>query len=336
MITYTGLVTLMAMYMPWAVITAYDGDSKTFSKELRPSRVQVKPIGETADTVQLTSLLPQIHEILGDTPIRQVVINNPGDRNSRVNVYKDTGETVTDRRTAIVFNAVDGKLMNSGVEPDSGAQNTHDTLIALHTGRFSAPALRLLFFVSGILGCAMIATGTLLWANKIRQKQQKQLKQGNKATLGLRLVEGLNLTFIAGLPLAASAFFYANRLLPLDMVNRAQWEANSFFLVLVTLGVIACFKRTLSVWRAVLALSGLSLIAIPVLNALTSDSNLLSNMSQGQWSLAGFDIICSIIGLSLLFARSKLSQRHKQPAKRQHDAPRTGFPLGSSAMNKEA
>ncbi|GIU19413.1 peptidase [Shewanella sp. c952] len=336
MITYTGLVTLMAMYMPWAVITAYDGDSQAFRKELRPSRVQVKPIGETADMVQLSSLLPQIQQILGDMPIRQVVINNPGDRNSRVNIYKDTGEMVTDRRTAIVFDAVDGKLLNSGVEPDSGAQNTHDTLIALHTGRFSGPALRLLFFISGIMGCAMIATGTLLWANKIRQKQQKQLKQGNKATFGLRLVEGLNLTFIAGLPLAASAFFYANRLLPLDMVNRAQWEANSFFLVLAILGVIACFKRTLSVWRAVLALSGLSLIAIPLLNALTSDSNLLNNMSQGQWSLAGFDIICSIIGLCILFARSRLAQQQKQPVKPQHNDSMSHLPLGRSAMNKEA
>ncbi|MCL1051697.1 PepSY domain-containing protein [Shewanella abyssi] len=306
MITYTGLVTLMAMYMPWAVVTAYDGDRKAFSQELRPSRVQVKPVGEAADTIKLASLLPQVRELLGNIPIRQVVVSNPGDKNSRVSVYKDTAEAVTDRRIAIIFDAVDGSLLSKGVEPDSGAQNTHDTLIALHTGRFSEPVLRLFFFLCGVMGCAMIATGTLLWANKIRQKQHKLINQGEKASVGLRLVEGLNLTFIAGLPLAASAFFYANRLLPLDMLNRAQWEANSFFIALAGVAVIACFKRTLPVWRYVLALSGTSLIAIPLLNAMTSNSDLLSNINQAQWSLVGFDSMCLVIGLSILFARTKL------------------------------
>ncbi|MGS0682466.1 hypothetical protein ACVBIL_15040 [Shewanella sp. 125m-7] len=42
----------------------------------------------------------------------------------------------------------------------------------------------------------MITTATLLWAVKIRQNQQKQIKQGAKTSFGLRLVEGLNLTFI--------------------------------------------------------------------------------------------------------------------------------------------
>lgn len=317
MITYTGLVTLMAMYMPWAAITAYDGDTKAFRQELKNRPAQVIPLGESAKTIQLTTLLPQINQLFDNKPIRQIVVTNPGDKNSRVSVYKDTGETVTDRRVATIFNAVDGTLLNKGIEPDSAAQNTHDTLIALHTGRFSGPVLRLFFFICGVMGCAMIATGTLLWANKIRQKQHKQINQGEKASFGLRLVEGLNLTFIAGLPLAASVFFYANRLLPIDMINRAQWEANSFFIALTIIALVACFKRTLAVWRYVLALSGSSLIAIPLLNAMTSNSDLLRNINQAQWSLVGFDIMCVVIGVSILFARRKLlSQQLKLPTGR--------------------
>lgn len=316
MITYTGLVTLMVMYMPWSVITAYEGDFKAFSKELRPSRVIVKPVGIEAQTVSLSSLLPQVQNIWGQAPLKNVVINNPSDQNSRVNFYKETGETVTDRRTAIVFNGTNAQLLNPGIEPDSGVRNTHDTLIALHTGRFAEPILRALLFICGILGCAMIATGTLLWAVKIRQKQQKQLKQGAKASLGLRLVEGLNLTFITGLPLATTAFFYANRLLPVEMVNRAQWEVNIFFIALATVAIFACFNRTLTAWRLIMTITAAGLITIPALNALTSSSHLFSNIAQGQWPLVGFDLMCVLIGLSLIFARTKLVAKHSVTLKR--------------------
>lgn len=306
MITYTGLITLMMMYMPWGVMTAYDGDFKSFRKELSPSRVQVQPVGIEAQTVALSLLLPDVERIFKDSTIKQVVINNPSDKNSQVNFYRDTGETVTDRRTAVVFNGTTGELTNPGIEPDSGAQDTYDTLIALHTGRFAEPLLRALFFISGFLGCAMITTGTLLWAVKIRQKQQKQIQQGAKASFGLRLVEGLNLTFIVGLPFATAAFFYANRLLPTEMLNRAQWEVNCFFIALAAMGLLACINRSRNAWRIALAVTGSLLIAIPVLNAFTSNSHLFGNIAMQQWPLVGFDLMAVIMGFALFFARVKL------------------------------
>ncbi|WP_108944193.1 PepSY-associated TM helix domain-containing protein [Shewanella halifaxensis] len=309
MITYTGLVTLMMMYMPWGVMTAFDGDTKSFRQQLNPSRVQVKPIGVEAELVSLSMLVPQVKQLWTDDPIKQVVINNPGDQNSKINFYRDTQEAVTDRRTAISFNGVTGELTSRGIDPDSGAQNTHDVLIALHTGRFAEHWLRALFFISGILGCAMITTGTLLWAVKIRQKQQKQIKQGAKASFGLRLVEGLNLTFISGLPLATAAFFYANRLLPTDVINRAQWEVNCFFITLAAVGVLACVNRTKAAWRFTLALGGVALCAIPLLNAVTSNSNLIDNIASHQWPLVGFDLMCVLLGAALFFARGKLNTK---------------------------
>ncbi|MGS0729603.1 PepSY domain-containing protein, partial [Shewanella sp. 0m-11] len=223
--------------------------------------------GIAAQTVSISALLPEVNTLWPHDPIKQVVVNNPSDQNSKINFYRDTGQAVTDRRAAIIFNGINGELLNAAIEPNSAVQNTHDTLIALHTGRFAEPLLRALFFICGILGCAMITTGAILWAVKIRQKQQKPLKQGIKASLGLRLVEGLNLTFIAGLPLATASFFYANRLLPVELVNRAQWEINIFFIALAAVALLACFNRTLTAWRAVITLSATALMAIPLLNA---------------------------------------------------------------------
>ncbi|MGS0726352.1 PepSY-associated TM helix domain-containing protein, partial [Shewanella sp. 0m-11] len=69
MITYTGLVTLMVMYMPWGMMTAYDGDAKSFSKELRPSRVQTQPLGIAAQTVSISALLPEVNTLWPHDPI---------------------------------------------------------------------------------------------------------------------------------------------------------------------------------------------------------------------------------------------------------------------------
>ncbi|MPY22540.1 PepSY-associated TM helix domain-containing protein [Shewanella sp. YLB-07] len=311
MITYTGLITLMFMYMPWAIVTNYDGDNQAFRAELNPSRVQTKPSGQDANLISAASLLPQVKRYWGEAPIKQVIISAPHNSNSRISFYRNNEQLVTDKRTQIVFNGVTGELITMSPMEESATHATYDTLMSLHTARFSDFILRLFFFFCGLLGCAMIATGALLWAVKIRQKQQKQINKGEPASFGLRLVEGLNLTFIAGLPLATSVFFYANRILPLEIQDRAQWEADSFFIALGLVGLLACFNRSLSSWRLVLSIGGLGLISLPLLNALTSPSNIIDNIVSGQWALVGFDLLSCLLGLGLLFAIKKLNTSSK-------------------------
>ncbi|EDQ01208.1 hypothetical protein KT99_16971 [Shewanella benthica KT99] len=250
-----------------AVVTNYDGDNRTFRAELNPSRVQTKPSGQDAKLISVASLLPQVKRYWGDAPIKRVVISAPHDSNSRISFYRNNGQLVTDKRTQMVFSGVTGELISMSPVEESATHATYDTLMSLHTARFAGYFLRGFFFICGLMGCAMIATGALLWAVKIRQKQQKQISKGKTASLGLRLVEGLNLTFIAGLPLATSVFFYANRMLPLELPGRAQWEADCFFITLGLVGLLACFTRSLSSWRLVLSLGGLGLIFLPLLNA---------------------------------------------------------------------
>ena len=307
MITYTGLITLMFMYMPWGVFTNYDGDNRAFRAELNPSRVQTKPSGQDAELISAASLLPQVRSYWGEAPIKQVVISSPYDQNSQISFYRNNEQLVTDKRTQIIFSGVTGELITMTPIEESATHATYDTLMSLHTARFAGSTLRGFFFICGLLGCAMIATGALLWAVKIRQKQLKNISKGEAASIGLRLVEGLNLTFIAGLPLATSVFFYANRMIPLGIQDRAQWEVDSFFITLALVGLLACFNRTLASWRWVLGLGGLSFITIPLLNAITSPSDLIGNIINKQWILVGFDLLAFVIGLGLLFAVKKIN-----------------------------
>ncbi len=71
----------------------------------------------------------------------------------------------------------------------------------------------------------MVASGVVLWAVKERPKHAKSGRTG----FGLRLVDALNIGTVAGLPIAFAAYFWGNRLLPLDIAERASAEANVFF-----------------------------------------------------------------------------------------------------------
>ncbi|MBP0644571.1 PepSY domain-containing protein, partial [Mycobacterium tuberculosis] len=48
MITYTGLVTLLFLYMPWGIQAVYQGDEKAFNAELATRAPRVKPSKESA------------------------------------------------------------------------------------------------------------------------------------------------------------------------------------------------------------------------------------------------------------------------------------------------
>ncbi|MFB2761397.1 PepSY-associated TM helix domain-containing protein [Shewanella xiamenensis] len=307
MITYTGLITLMLIYIPWTVSTAYPEDNQAFLKELNPARQTEKASGIYAEQVRLSQLLPQVQAEWGNAPIKQVIVSYPQDKNSQVTFYQNTGKEVTDESTLLVFNGVTGELKYASPHEVSGTVATYDTMMSLHTARFAAPLLRILFFFCGLLGCAMVATGTLMWAIRLRQKQQKAIDKGEKPSSGLRLVEGLNFMFILGLPLGAAAFFYANRILPADFATRSAWEVHSFFIALGAMGVWAFFGRSRRDWQIALVLIGTLYCALPILNALTSPSHFIDNIQSQQWALVGFDVLAVLIGVVMLFASTKLS-----------------------------
>ncbi|MCU8061197.1 PepSY domain-containing protein [Shewanella sp. SM55] len=316
MITYTGLITLMLIYIPWTVNTAYSGDNQAFLKELNPARQTEKAAGISAPQVQLSQLLPQVKAAWGDAPIKQVIVSYPKDQNSQVTFYQNTGKDVTDEANILIFNGVNGELKYASPHEASGASATYDTMMSLHTARFAAPLLRFLFFFCGLLGCAMIATGTLMWAIRLRQKQQKLIDKGEKPSFGLRLVEGLNFMFILGLPLGTVAFFYANRLLPTSFASRSEWEVHSFFIALAAMGVWAFLGRSRRQWQTALRLTGTLCCALPVLNAFTSPSNIIDNIQSHQWALVGFDVLAVLLGGAMLFASKRVTLIAKAPTKR--------------------
>lgn len=165
-----------------------------------------------------------------------------------------------------------------------------------HMAWFAGTGLRWLLFISGLLGCVMIATGMVLWAVKRRTRHEKE---GIAPSFGLRLVERLNIGVLVGLPVGVAAYFWANRLLPVTMFERAEWEAHVLFLTWAWVLLYVALRPIKKAWLEALWLATAAFGLIPLLNALTTDKHLGATIPHGDWVLAGIDL--TMLGLAAVF-----------------------------------
>lgn len=140
----------------------------------------------------------------------------------------------------------------------------------------------------------------------------------------LRLVEVLNIASMAGLLGAVAVFFWVNRLLPVEMAGRADWEVNSFYVAWGLSLLHAMVRRGRAAWVEQLALAAALFGAVPLLNALTTPWHLGVTLAEGDWAMAGFDLACLASGLLLGWAAWKMQRaeaRGQQRARSTHLEP---------------
>jgi len=296
MITYSGLVFYHFEYLPGIMAVSMGGDKDARQEmfdHLRPGVERSGPSGIPAPLASLDGPITAAQQRWGPGAIRYVEIRNPGQSNAVVTIGRRT-EGMARHSDTLKFDAVTGEAREAPPAPPAD-EVLASTLLALHEGRFAAYPLRWLYFFSGLLGAAMVATGLLLWARKRRSR----LKAGQAVPRSLLFIERTNIAIIVGLPLGVVAYFYANRLLPVGMDMRAAWEMHVLFLTWAASFVHSGARATLRAWREQVALLAALLLALPVVNALTSPVHLVQTLPAGDWIRAGFDLFCIGAGVAI-------------------------------------
>lgn len=333
MITYTGLVFFAITYLPAARDALY-GDTpaqrQAYVQELRGPARDDLPV--SAPRVPLPTLVARL-EAEWDGRVASLQMVHPRNATPYIDVRRADASGLHVERPVLRLSALDGTPLARPA--DDTTTRVRSTLFALHEGLFANWWLRWLYFISGLLGCAVIGTGLVLWTVKRRQQHRTRSADAGSFTaranaLGLRLVEGLNAGTLVGLPLGLAAYFWANRLLPLALHERAEWEVHSLFLVWGWALLYACGRPVKRAWLELLSLAAVAYGAIPLLNALTTDKHLARTMAQGDWALAGFDL--AMFGLAALFAGVALKLKNKWRAAGVPAAP----PSGAARMSKRA
>jgi uncharacterized iron-regulated membrane protein len=331
MITYTGLITLMALYMPFGEQAAYKtpAQRQELTAQLNTFIQPGKATGQAAPLAPVDDMVRQAQARWGEGNVGRVTATNAGDAAARVSVTRGEAGRVTMSPQYMLFDGVSGKLLE--VKESVGpAAETRGVLYSLHLGRFSDLHMRWLYFIVSLAGTAMVGTGLVMWTVKRRQK----LGDPARPHFGFRLVEKLNIASIAGLSIAMAGFLWGNRLLPQGMAERTAWEVHVFFIVWALTLAHAMLRPSRRAWIEQFWIGAAALALLPVVSALTTDRPLWRSLAQGDWVFVGFELMLWVLaGLHGWLAVR--TARHQGPKRRAARAPAAPVVPAGAAMAKE-
>ena len=304
MITYSGLIFVIFTWLPLIGIGSYGFDIGKVMSEFKQvnGEIHAEHSGEAASLIPLQTILNNAEEHIKLDDVRHIKIDHPGDTNAVVKITVNS-ESVNRFRENIIFDGVTGELLKHNKVSSSAPVSVSETFLGLHEGLFAGLSLRWLYFLSGLLGMGMIATGAIYWVIK-RQKSSTEQQY-----FGLRLVSALNIGTIVGLPIAIAAYFLANRLLPIDMAARAEWEVHSMFIVWLIALLYPIIRPAKKAWLEQLWFAAFSFVAIPVINALTTERGLINSFKDNDWVYVGFDMTSLFFAVAFLISALFLQRR---------------------------
>ncbi|MBJ7375345.1 PepSY-associated TM helix domain-containing protein [Sphingobium sp.] len=215
MITFTGLLTLASLNMPWAIAAGYGADVATLYSDLTPGTVSREASGTKAPLAPVGPMLAQAQRYFGGAPVGRVYIFNPGDAAAVVTIYPVEVGAIGTLPAEISFDGATGKVLKAWTEKRAGVR-AYQTIYGLHMAHFAPLLTRWLYFLGGAMLTLAIASGMILWI--VKRRERAPLSIGN------RLLERLNVGALVGVPIGMAAFLIANRLLPLGLAERAQQE----------------------------------------------------------------------------------------------------------------
>nr|WP_202385428.1 PepSY-associated TM helix domain-containing protein [Altericroceibacterium endophyticum] len=306
MITFTGLVTLAVLYMPWGIAANYASPS-SFYESAFATPPEVERSGNPADLAPVEEMLSTAEAHWNGARPGSISVSNPGDETAVVTITRAADAAIGAKGETLAFKGATGEPIQESL-PKGPALQTQSVMIGLHAGRFADWGLRWLYFLSGIGGTIMVGSGLVMWTAKRRSR----LDNPARPHFGFRLVERLNLVAITGFSAGIANYFLANRLLPLTMEGRAEWEVNCLFLTLAAVALLSVLRPIRKCSIEMLSVTALLYLAVPVVNAVTTNRGLGASLLNGDYIFAGFDL--AMLLLASLFAYATHKLRSRQPA----------------------
>ncbi len=302
----SGLVIFIAIYFPAVISSAYDGDRAAFYKEafgIYRTNTSGEPASQSL--APLDDMVAEASRRWNGEPPQLVRVWHPNDAEAYVEVRHSVKKSVSYKLDAVYFDGIMGAVLH---EHSSGPVVSVQRFIAgLHFIQFEHWPLRWIYFVLGLSGCVMIATGYIYWLETRRKRHAAQ------GLPGVRIVEGLTVGSVSGIVIATLAFFVANRLLPFDTSfvgqDRAALEVWAFYLVwLVTFA--HAWARPGRAWREQCwTIAGLAVLAV-VLNAATTGDHLVRSLAHRHlWPVAGMDLLLLVGAAVALLIALRLARR---------------------------
>jgi len=315
MITYSGLILLMFSTMLPVPASSFG---------LNPEKLRQvydtvfsdgdhgRGSGIAATSLPLLELYNLDHSKNSGATIAYIAVEHWGDEKAVVEVGK-LAHTGLNPFDVSYYQAASGESFKA--EPQLRDNflglSFYHAMEKLHEGLFAGPWLRWLYFLSGLMGAGMVATGSIFWAVKRRHAHEK----AGFDSRAVRWVENINIGVIVGLPIAIGAYFLISRLLPGTLESRVDWEMHSLFVVWF-LAVLHPFLRRRQcdlsqLWAEQCKVAAVVYVSIPLVNLMTSEAHLGMSLKYHDWTLAGFDLFALVVAVCCAYSANKINGRQR-------------------------
>ena len=327
-IAYTGLVIWWPDTMPAGVRLFY-GDQRALFMDLGGAHWREPDTGTPA--LRRTALpdLPRLYtdasarlarDTGGTDHIARVKVRHPGRANAEVTFfggYHYDGLAFSAARE-YRYDGTTGQFGGTRREDEmAGSGDAPIPLLAgsvlrsLHMARFGGAMVDWLYFLCGLGGAGVVATGLLLFS--VKRRTQKRNEFGVHTRRVHDLIDRLNVAATAGLCVACIGYLWANRLLPAQLDERHEWEIGAFFAIWAGTALHAALVVPRQAWRSQLVGAGWLCLGLPVLNALTTSWHLPRYIAHGDWRAAGVELGAMACGAGLLRTATYLRRRDGMP-----------------------
>jgi uncharacterized iron-regulated membrane protein len=320
MFAFTGLLIFAAIYFP---VSDTMLEPVALSHAQAAAEKQGLPFAAAGRPAALAPVDPMVAEAKRRWAARGMpgevgflAVNHAGDANSYVSIFRAGSDRVTSVGQGVHFEGPTGRVLYEE-PPPTVVSGINEFLMGLHLQHFEHWLLRWFYVLGGLSGCVCIGTGLIFFVGK------RKARHASQGIVGARWVDALAVAAVTGAPIAAVFMLVANRLLPLGLAERAQWEARSFWfawLVALLHGAVrsgAVQRAGISpAWREQCwAIAALASAAVG-LNWWTTGDHLVKTISDGYWPVAGFDLalLCSAVLAAAAAKRLGQRERHQLAA----------------------
>lgn len=312
MYAITGLIfNLIVVYQVAFVVFVYQGDKDEMMVDAGFLQFTPEPAAKQAMDMQAADkVVKDIQQKYG--PASFLRLYNYGDYNAVIQFFGQRPANFAPRYKIHVRVRDGAILKQSGLAEMNNFRQGRSVLSSLHFGNFAGFDLRVLYFILGLAVTAMMIIGNMLWINKRRNNR----KVSDKVT---DFVSNLTLGVCCGMILATTTGLLAERVMPTNILARADWVIGVFLLTNLAMAIYSfCIQDKKRFIATTLYSSAIALFATLISSWAMFSSTLLQLWSQGVHSVIGVEVGLLLAAITCLLTAYKvnpqLTTAEAQPA----------------------
>lgn len=290
-LSFSALAIYISMYSPWSMNHHFDKGLRTIDRQISTRLSIVSPTNESVSPIEsFDHIAKKITEVWPEAnAIGRISYRLPSDANGRIIVTRQHSQSLSNKSESIAFYPHSGEIVEQQA-PEQFARMFRRVFYGLHEARFASAPLRALLFFMGVASSFLIASGLIMWLNK-------RLEKVKKRHIGHTLVERLNVSTIMGLTIAIAGYFYANRLISVEMIERSTAEIDVFFGTWLGAIFYSLARPIKKAWSELLLIAAAGYSLLPLLDLLINKDWIMNALKHQNLIYISVEAVFAITGI---------------------------------------